>query len=189
MRKLKFYHWTLLGVGVLIGWIIWAIATTPFRTINGVYVNVEYDVLKKELLARPNVEASAEGAPIVYMGDYKFVLDRTWSSVILKSVDSLSCKDFQEVVDYIANEYKVKPIVEGRASFCSLYNKERDRIRNYNQNTEAFLTIIGIATDYPYGVLFEIDKYNYIFVGYTSDSTLPCWHTNHVHICYYVFDK
>lgn len=56
MRKLKFYHWTLLGVGVLIGWVIWAIATTPFMTINGVYVNVEYNVLKKELLARPNVE-------------------------------------------------------------------------------------------------------------------------------------
>ena len=70
MRKLKFYHWTLLGVGVLIGWVIWAIATTPFMTINGVYVNVEYDVLKKELLARPNVEASAEGAPVIYMGNY-----------------------------------------------------------------------------------------------------------------------
>ena len=188
MRKLKFYHYILLGVGALIGWVIWAIASTPIMTINGVPVDVEYDALKKELLALPNAKASAEGAPIVYMGDYKFVLDRTWSSVILKSVDSLSCKDFQEVVAHIAKDYKIKPIIEGRYSFCKLY-KERDRIREYNQNAEAFLTIIGIATDYPYGVLFEIDKYNYIFVGYTSDSTLPCWYSNHVHICYYVFDK
>ena len=48
---MKFYHWILLALTVLIAWVIWAIATTPFMTINGVYVNVEYDVLKKELLA------------------------------------------------------------------------------------------------------------------------------------------
>ena len=182
MRKLKFYHWTLLGVGVLIGWVIWAIATTPFMTINGVYVNVEYNVLKKELLARPNVEASAEGAPIVYMGDYKFALDRRLASVMLKSIDSLSLQEYQAVIDLIANEYKLKPILKGRDSFCKLYNKERDLIRDYNQNTEAFSSIIGIATDYGDGVLFEIDKHNYIFVGYTSN-----WYANHVHICYYVF--
>ena len=187
MRKLKFYHWILLGVGALIGWVIWAIATTPIMTINGVPVDVEYDVLQKEFLAQPYAEANAEGAPVVYMGNYKFVLNRNWSSIFLKSVDSLSSKDFQKVVAHISNDYKIKPIIEGRDSFFKLYNRERDRIREYNQNAEAFLTVIGIAIDYPYGVLFEIDKYNYIFVGYTSDSTLPCWHTNHVHICYYVF--
>lgn len=179
---MKIYHWILLCLIALVAWAIWGIASIPIMTINGVPVDLEYDVLQKELLAQPHAEANAEGAPIVYMGDYNFVLDRTWSSVILKSVDSLSCKDFQEVVHYIANEYKVKPIIEGRASFCSLYNREHERISEYNLNTEALLTIIGIATDYGDGALFEIDKNNYIFVGYTSN-----WYVNHVHICYYVF--
>jgi hypothetical protein len=54
MRKLKFYHWILLGVGALIGRVIWAIATTPIMTINGLYVNIEYDALKKELMVLSN---------------------------------------------------------------------------------------------------------------------------------------
>jgi hypothetical protein len=179
---MKTYHWILLVLTALIGWIIWAISTIPIMTINGVPVDLEYDVLQEELLAQPHAEANAEGAPIVYMGDYKFALDRSWASVMLKSIDSLSRQEYQAVIDLIANEYKLKPILKGRDSFCKLYNKERDLIRDYNQNTEAFSSIIGIATDYGDGVLFEIDKHNYIFVGYTSN-----WYANHVHICYYVF--
>jgi hypothetical protein len=184
MQKLKIYHWMLLCLIALIAWALWAIASTPIMTINGVPVDVEYDALKKELLALPNAKANAEGIPVVYMGDYQFVLDKSWSSIMLKSIDSLLHQDYQEVVGYLAKDYKVKPIIEGRDSFIRLYNRERNYISEYNQNTEAFLSIIGIATDYADGALFEIDKYNYILVGYTSN-----WHTHHVHIYYYLIDK
>lgn len=180
----KVYHWILLLLAILIGWFIWVVATTPFMTINGVQVYDGYDSLKEELLNQPNIELYDEETPIVPIGDYKFILSKSPFSIKLESKDSLSHQDYLNVVECISRDYKVKPILEGRETFFRLHNRETDRICEYNPH-EFFRKIIGNATDYGNGALFEIDKYNYIFVGYTSN-----WQTYRVHILYYVlYDK
>lgn len=185
---MKVYHWILLLLAVLIGWFIWVAATTPFMTINGVRVydggRDGYDYLKEELLNQPNIELYEEDTPIVPIGDYKFILSKSPFSIKLSSIDSLSHQDYLKVVEFIAKDYGVEPILEGRESFFRLYNRERERMSEYNQNRRAFSDIIGVATDYGDGALFEIDKNNYIFVGYTSN-----WHTYRVHILYYVLNE
>jgi hypothetical protein len=178
---MKVYHWILLLLTALIVWGIWVVATTPFMTVNGISVYDGYDYLKKELLNQPNIELYDEDTPIVPMGDYKFILSQNPFSIKLESIDSLSHQDYLNVVEFIAKDYRVEPILEGHESFFRLYNRERERISEYNQNWRAFSDIIGVATDYGDGALFELDKYNYIFIGYTSN-----YHTDQVHILYYV---
>ena len=180
---MKVYHWILLLLAVLIGCFVW-VFTGPFMTINAVPVYDGYDSIKEQLLNQPNVELYDDETPIILIGDYKFILSRNPYSIMLRSIDSLSHQDYLNVVECIAREYKVKPILEGRESFISLHNGETNRISDYNPN-ESFRQIIGVATDYENGALFELDKFNYIFVGYTSN-----WQTYRVHILYYVlYDK
>lgn len=179
---MKVYHWILFLLAVLIGWLVWV--TRPMMTIKNLPVDYGYDYLKKELLNQPNVELYNEDTPVVPIGDYKFILSRVPYSIMLRSKDSLSHQDYLNVVECISRDYKVKPILEGRETFFRLYNRETDRICEYNPH-EFFRKIIGNAIDYGNGALFEIDKYNYIFVGYTSN-----WQTYRVHILYYVlYDK
>ena len=180
---MKVYHWILLLLAVLISCFVWFF-TGPFMTINGVPVYDGYDSIKEELLNHPNVELYDEDTPIVSIGDYKFILSRNPYSIMLRSIDSLSHQDYLNVVECIATDYKLKPILEGRETFFRLYNRETSRISDYNPH-EYFRQIIGIATDYKNGALFELDKFNYIFVGYNTYG-----YTYQVHILYYVlYDK
>lgn len=71
---MKVYHWILLLLAVLIGWLVWV--ARPMMTIKNLPVDYGYDYLKKELLNQPNVELYNEDTPVVPIGDYKFILSR-----------------------------------------------------------------------------------------------------------------
>ena len=166
---------------LLTGCAIWLVSTTFLMKINGVHVANGYEFVKQELLEQPGIKLHDEDTPIIPIGSYDFVLSRFYgATLMLRSVDSLSYDGYESVVNYYAKEYGVEPIIEGHDNFFNLYNRDKHRLSEINANHD-FVYIIGDATDYGEGALFEINKYNYIFVGYTSN-----WNTYHVHVLYYV---
>ena len=177
---MKVYHWIFFGLLIFIGIVIWVAITTPVMKINGVGVHNGYETLRSDLIAQ-GCELYDENSPIIPIEGYKFYLHEMQMPIVIRSIDSLSLADFNKIVTHYTNEYNTTPLIEGRDKFMRLESKGSDQLFDYNSNTHAFYKIIAQATDYGEGALFEIDKYNYIFVGYTSN-----WNTYHVHVLYYV---
>ena len=178
---MKYLRWLLIIPVLLIAIIIWFIATTTLMKINDVWVGYGYETVKQELMKQTGVKLHDEDTPIIPIGSYDFVLSPCYgATIMLRSIDSLSYEGYKSVVDHYSEEYDIEPIIEGHDNFFHICNRERNRISEINSNHD-FVYIIGDATDYGEGALFEIDKYNYIFVGYTSN-----WNTYHVHVLYYV---
>lgn len=180
---MKTYHFLLIFLAIAIGVVVW-IMNTPLMTINGVRVDLGYETIRQELMEQPGCELYDGDTPIIYVGSHDFILTPCYAAVMLRSIDSLSLADFNKIVTHYTNEYNTTPLIEGRDNFMQLESKGSDQLFDYNSNTHAFYKIIAQATDYGEGALFEIDKYNYIFVGYTSN-----WNTYHVHVLYYVLDN
>ena len=177
---MKVYHWIFFGLLMFIGIVIWVAIITPVMKINGVGIHNGYETLKSDLIAQ-GCELYDGDTPIIHVGSHDFILTPCYAAVILRSIDSLSLADFNKIVTHYTNEYNTTPLIEGRDKFMQLESNGSDQLFDYNSNTHAFYKIIAQATDYGEGALFEIDKYNYIFVGYTSN-----WNTYHVHVLYYV---
>ena len=180
---MKVYHWILFGLLAFISIVIWVTIYTPVMKINGVDIHNGYDTLKKKLIVQ-GCELHNEDKPIVSIEGYKFYLHDVQTPIVIRSIDSLSLADYNNILTYYTKEYNTSPLIEGRDKFMQLESKGSEQLFDYNSNIHAFYKIIAHATDYGEGALFEIDRNNYIFVGYTSN-----WYVNHVHICYYVFDK
>ena len=175
---MKLYHWLIITIITL----LWFACSNPKMQINGVDVNVSYEILKHELISQ-GCELYNEDAPVIPIDSYKFILKRSPQAIMLTSIASLSLADYNNVIAHYSREYVVNPIIEGRESFFNLYNREPHRMSEFNIKEEAFKRIINIATDYAEGALLEIDKDNYIFIGYTSN-----WHSSRVHVLYYVLE-
>jgi hypothetical protein len=172
----------LLPTLLLVSGVVWFMATVFSMKINGVPVIHGYETLKQELIQKPGVKLYDEETPIIPIGSYDFTLSPFYggATIMLRSIDSLSYEGYESIVKYYAKEYGIEPIIEGHDNFFNLYNRECDRISKINPIHD-FVYIIGDATDYGEGALFEINQCNYIFVGYTSN-----WNTYHVHVLYYV---
>ena len=171
----------LLPILLLVSGVVWLLATTFFMKISGVPVIHGYETIKQELMQNPGVKLYDEDTPIIPISSYDFNLSPCYgATIMLRSVDSLSYEGYESVVSHYAKKYREKPIIEGHDNFFNLYNKNQHLLSEINANPE-FVYIVGDATDYGEGALFEIDKNNYIFVGYTSN-----WNTYHVHVLYYV---
>ena len=180
---MKVYHWILFGLLAFIGIVIWVTISTPMMKINGVGVHNGYETLKSELIAQ-GCELYDEDTPIILIEGHKFYLHEVQIPIVIRSIDSLSLADFNKIVAHYTKEYNTTPLIERRDNFMQLESKGSEQLFDYNSNIHAFYKIIALATDYGEGALFEIDKYNYIFVGYTSN-----WHTNRVHVLYYVLNS
>ena len=179
-RNMKRYHWLLLLNVTIITLLLTGCSNHKMK-INGVDIRNGYETVKQELIAQGR-ELHNEDSPIVAIGAYDFVLSPNHRvNILLRSIDSLSYEGYKHIVNHYSEEYGVTPIIEGRDKFMQLESKGSDQLFDYNSNTHAFYKIIAQVTDYGEGALFEIDKYNYIFVGYTSN-----WNTYHVHVLYFV---
>ena len=180
-RNMKRYHWLLLLNVTIITLLLTGCSNHKMK-INGVDIRNGYETVKQELMKQPGVKLHDEDTPIVPIGSYDFALLPSYGdNILMRSTDSLSYEGFKSIVNHYSEEYGIEPIIEGRDKFMQLESKGSDQLFDYNSNTHAFYKIIAQATDYGDGALFEIDKYNYIFVVYTSN-----WRSYHVNILFFV---
>ena len=129
----------------------------------------EWTTISKKLSNQTNYEITDDGTEYAIIEKYKFILRNFGNHLELRTPQNsvLYYSDYEAISNILRTSFG-NPIIEGPRdnSFCPIYNT--NKWENYNHDYR-FHMVVGRATDYFEGKLFEENKNSYILIGFNDD--------------------